>query len=195
MAVSTLVAVDPVRRRISGGHTRRVDGLASAPATIPSPRWALWSPGRTGTEWPRTSTSESERGRTSPLTAASTRCSAATPGGSGSGRCLTDVVAPGMSSTRRDLRAGSLVVRVVSLGRSSRPDHANGYGNGAAIFTSDGGRPGASRPRSRSGMVGINVAIPVPASTIRSAAGSAPCSVIPTRMGPTGCGSSPAPRS
>lgn len=40
--------------------------------------------------------------------------------------------------------------------------NANPYGNGAAIFTADGGAAREFRSRVSAGMVGINVPIPVP---------------------------------
>ena len=40
--------------------------------------------------------------------------------------------------------------------------NANPYGNGAAIFTADGGAAREFRSRVQAGMVGVNVPIPVP---------------------------------
>ena len=50
------------------------------------------------------------------------------------------------------------------LTRHSTSSGTNGYGNGAAIFTGDGGAAQRFETEVEAGMVGINVAIPVPVS-------------------------------
>ena len=56
------------------------------------------------------------------------------------------------------------VVRVESLVDALELIRANGYGNGAAIFTGIGGAAQRFETEVEAGMVGINVAIPVPVS-------------------------------
>jgi malonate-semialdehyde dehydrogenase (acetylating)/methylmalonate-semialdehyde dehydrogenase len=54
------------------------------------------------------------------------------------------------------------VLRVGSLGEAIDLVNANPYGNGTAIFTRDGAAARRFRREVTVGMVGINVAIPVP---------------------------------
>jgi len=54
------------------------------------------------------------------------------------------------------------LVRVDTLDDAMGLIDRNGYGNGAAIFTSDGGAAQRFETEVDAGMVGINVAIPVP---------------------------------
>jgi malonate-semialdehyde dehydrogenase (acetylating)/methylmalonate-semialdehyde dehydrogenase len=54
------------------------------------------------------------------------------------------------------------VVRVATFDDAIRLLEANPYGNGTAIFTRDGGAAREFCDRAPVGMVGINVAIPVP---------------------------------
>jgi malonate-semialdehyde dehydrogenase (acetylating)/methylmalonate-semialdehyde dehydrogenase len=54
------------------------------------------------------------------------------------------------------------VVRVDTLEEAIRTIDANPYGNGAAIFTSDGGAARGFQRRASAGMIGINVPIPIP---------------------------------
>ena len=79
------------------------------------------------------------------------------------GPCLFDRVRPGM--TIYDEEVFGPVLSVVRA--SSAPDavelvNANPYGNGAAIFTNDGGAARLFEQEVSAGMVGINVPIPVP---------------------------------
>jgi malonate-semialdehyde dehydrogenase (acetylating)/methylmalonate-semialdehyde dehydrogenase len=54
------------------------------------------------------------------------------------------------------------VVRVDTLDEAIATIDVNPYGNGAAIFTSDGGAARAFQRRASVGMIGINVPIPIP---------------------------------
>jgi malonate-semialdehyde dehydrogenase (acetylating) / methylmalonate-semialdehyde dehydrogenase len=54
------------------------------------------------------------------------------------------------------------VVRVDTLDEAIATIDGNPYGNGAAIFTSDGGAARAFQRRASVGMIGINVPIPIP---------------------------------
>jgi malonate-semialdehyde dehydrogenase (acetylating)/methylmalonate-semialdehyde dehydrogenase len=81
------------------------------------------------------------------------------------GPCLVDHVREGMK-----IYDDEIFGPVLSLVRVDRLDDAvglierDGYGNGAAIFTSDGAAAQHFETRVSAGMVGINVAIPVPVS-------------------------------
>ena len=57
------------------------------------------------------------------------------------------------------------LVRVDSLDQALDLIADNGYGNGAAIFTADGAAAQRFETEVEAGMVGINVAIPVPVSS------------------------------
>ena len=57
------------------------------------------------------------------------------------------------------------VVRVASFDEAVALVNANPYGNGAAVFTRDGGAARRFERTVRAGMVGINVPIPVPVAS------------------------------
>ena len=67
-------------------------------------------------------------------------------------------------SVYRDEVFGPLLVMLKADSFDSGLDliNANPYGNGAAIFTADGGAAREFRSRVQAGMVGVNVPIPVP---------------------------------
>ena len=71
---------------------------------------------------------------------------------------------PTTASAYRDEVFGPLlcVVRVADLDEALALVNASPYGNGAAIFTSDGGAARRFQHEIQAGMVGINVPIPVP---------------------------------
>ena len=67
------------------------------------------------------------------------------------GPTLIDHVTPDMSIYTDEIFGPVLsVVRVDTYDEALTLINANPYGNGTAIFTNDGARPDASRPRSRS---------------------------------------------
>jgi malonate-semialdehyde dehydrogenase (acetylating)/methylmalonate-semialdehyde dehydrogenase len=79
------------------------------------------------------------------------------------GPCLFDRVEPGMRIYDEEIFGPVLLV----VRRDSYPEalelvNANPYGNGAAIFTNDGGAARLFEQQVTAGMVGINVPIPVP---------------------------------
>ena len=84
-------------------------------------------------------------------------------GGHFLGPCLFDRVRPGMTIYDEEIFGPVLlVVRVADADEALRLVNANPYGNGAAIFTNDGGAARAFEQDVTAGMVGINVPIPVP---------------------------------
>jgi malonate-semialdehyde dehydrogenase (acetylating) / methylmalonate-semialdehyde dehydrogenase len=79
------------------------------------------------------------------------------------GPCVFDRVEPGMRVYDEEIFGPVLVV----VRRESYPEaleliNANPYGNGAAIFTHDGGAARRFEQEVTAGMVGVNVPIPVP---------------------------------
>jgi len=81
------------------------------------------------------------------------------------GASLLDRVEPGMRCYRDEIFGPVLnVVRADSYDRALRVINENPYGNGAAIFTRDGGAARQFQFDVEAGMVGVNVPIPVPVS-------------------------------
>jgi malonate-semialdehyde dehydrogenase (acetylating)/methylmalonate-semialdehyde dehydrogenase len=79
------------------------------------------------------------------------------------GPCLFDRVRPGMRIYDEEIFGPVLlVVRVDSYREAVDLVNASPFGNGAAIFTTDGGAARAFEQDAHAGMVGINVPIPVP---------------------------------
>ena len=79
------------------------------------------------------------------------------------GPSVLDRVTPAMSVYREEVFGPLLVLlRAPSFDEALELVNANEYGNGAAIFTSDGGAAREFRHRATAGMIGINVPIPVP---------------------------------
>lgn len=81
------------------------------------------------------------------------------------GGCLFDHVKPDMKIYRDEIFGPVLcLMRVNSYDEALWLVSEHAYGNGAAIFTQDGGCAQDFASRVRAGMVGINVPIPVPAA-------------------------------
>ena len=79
------------------------------------------------------------------------------------GPCLFDEVTPSMSIYQEEIFGPVLcVVRVETYEQATDLISKNPYANGAAIFTADGGAARRFEREVDAGMVGINVAIPVP---------------------------------
>jgi len=85
------------------------------------------------------------------------------PGGFFLGPTLLDHVAPGMKVYREEIFGPVLeVVRVRTLDEAIALVNANPYGNGTALFTRSGREAQRFEQEVQVGMVGVNVAIPVP---------------------------------
>jgi len=79
------------------------------------------------------------------------------------GGCLFDHVRPGMDIHRHEIFGPVLsIVRAASLGDAMAVIDAHEYGNGTCIFTRDGEAARYFTDRIQVGMVGVNVALPVP---------------------------------
>jgi malonate-semialdehyde dehydrogenase (acetylating)/methylmalonate-semialdehyde dehydrogenase len=88
---------------------------------------------------------------------------AASPDGFFLGGCLFDHVTPAMRIYREEIFGPVLcTLRVATLAEAQHLVDAHEFGNGAAIFTRDGGAARDFAHNVRAGMVGINVPIPVP---------------------------------
>jgi malonate-semialdehyde dehydrogenase (acetylating)/methylmalonate-semialdehyde dehydrogenase len=84
-------------------------------------------------------------------------------GGFFTGGTLFDHVQPGMRIYREEIFGPVLAcVRVAGLADALKLVNEHEFGNGVAIFTSDGGVAREFSRRVQAGMVGINVPIPVP---------------------------------
>jgi malonate-semialdehyde dehydrogenase (acetylating)/methylmalonate-semialdehyde dehydrogenase len=87
----------------------------------------------------------------------------ADPNGFYLGASLIDDVAPGMRVYDEEIFGPVLcIVRSPSFDEALEIVNANPYGNGAAIFTRDGGAARRFQFEVSCGMVGVNVPIPVP---------------------------------
>ncbi|HUY06894.1 MAG TPA: CoA-acylating methylmalonate-semialdehyde dehydrogenase [Acidimicrobiales bacterium] len=87
------------------------------------------------------------------------------PGGYWLGPSLFDNVQPQMSLYRNEIFGPVLsMIRVTNLDEALELIGTNPYGNGAAIFTSDGSAARRFQAEVEAGMIGINLPIPVPVS-------------------------------
>jgi len=88
------------------------------------------------------------------------------PGGFFLGPCLFDRVEPRMAIYRDEIFGPVLsVVRTRSYEEALALVNQNPYGNGVALFTRDGGAARRFEIDAQVGMLGINVAIPVPVAS------------------------------
>ncbi len=79
------------------------------------------------------------------------------------GPCVFDHVKPGMRIYDEEIfRPVLVVVRAESYPEALALLNANEYGNGATIFTRDGGAARLFEQEAMAGMIGVNVPIPVP---------------------------------
>ncbi|WNI18328.1 CoA-acylating methylmalonate-semialdehyde dehydrogenase [Actinacidiphila sp. ITFR-21] len=162
MAVSVLVAVDPVGDELVERIKKRIAGLTVGPGHAPGSEMGPLVTGAhrdkvtsyldTGVTDGATLTVD---GRTHPI--------GGEPTGFWLGPTLFDHVRPGMSVYDDEIFGPVLsVVRVASYDEGLALINANPYGNGTALFTNDGGAARRFQHEVEVGMVGINVPIPVP---------------------------------
>lgn len=84
-------------------------------------------------------------------------------GGHWVGPTVLDRVRPEMACARDEIFGPVLsVIRVPTLEAALELEQANEYGNATSIFTSSGAVARAVAERSSSGMIGVNVGVPVP---------------------------------
>ncbi|MBY8879493.1 CoA-acylating methylmalonate-semialdehyde dehydrogenase [Actinacidiphila acidipaludis] len=163
MAVSVLVAVDPVGDDLVERIKQRIAGLTVGPGCAAG---SEMGPLVTGAHRDKVTAyldagvtdgaTLAVDGRAHPLTGA-------TADGFWLGPTLFDNVKPGMSVYDDEIFGPVLsVVRVSSYDEGLALINANPYGNGTALFTNDGGAARRFQHEVEVGMVGINVPIPVP---------------------------------
>ncbi|MQS14215.1 CoA-acylating methylmalonate-semialdehyde dehydrogenase [Streptomyces kaniharaensis] len=169
MAVSVLVAVDPIGDELVDRIKQRIAALKVGPGCNGD---SEMGPLVTGQHRDKvTSYVESGLvdgaelavdGRKHPITTED-RNGAPTADGFWLGPTLFDHVKPGMSVYNDEIFGPILsVVRVASFEEGVALINANPYGNGTAVFTNDGGAARRFQFEVEVGMVGINVPIPVP---------------------------------
>ncbi|GAA4572606.1 CoA-acylating methylmalonate-semialdehyde dehydrogenase [Micromonospora coerulea] len=161
MAISALVAVEPVADALVAKIAQRMAGLRTGD-------------GRRGCDMgPLVTAAHAERVRSyveSGITAGAVPVldgrdvtPDGEPAGFWLGPTLFDHVTPDMSIYTDEIFGPVLsVVRVGSYDEAVDLVNANPYGNGTAIFTNDGGAARRYQHEVQVGMVGINVPIPVP---------------------------------
>ena len=163
MAISVVVAVEPVADELIGRITDRVGRLRVGPGTdersemgplvTAAHRDRVASYLDTGVAEGATLAVD---GRVHPVIGGDA-------GGFWLGPSVLDHVAPGMSCYTDEIFGPVLsVVRVPSYADAVRLVSENPYGNGTAIFTNDGGAARRFVSEVEAGMVGVNVPIPVP---------------------------------
>jgi malonate-semialdehyde dehydrogenase (acetylating) / methylmalonate-semialdehyde dehydrogenase len=159
MAISVAVAVGPVGDALVGAIAARIPGVTVGPGTDTG---AMMGPLITAAHRDRVAayvdgaTDEGAR-------VVVDGTSAVRDPGFFIGCSLIDDVKPGMRVYDDEIFGPVLcVVRVGTFDDAVALVNANQYGNGVALFTRDGGAARQFERRVTVGMVGINVAIPVP---------------------------------
>ncbi|WP_225846512.1 CoA-acylating methylmalonate-semialdehyde dehydrogenase [Streptomyces sp. HPF1205] len=164
MAVSVLVAVDPVGDELVTRIKRRMASLTVGPGSAPA---SEMGPLVTGAHRDKV-TSYLDAGVAEGAELAVDGRGHPVTGDTGAdgfwlGPTLFDRVRPGMSVYDDEIFGPVLsVVRVPSYDDGLALINANPYGNGTAVFTRDGGAARRFRHEVEVGMVGVNVPIPVP---------------------------------
>lgn len=162
MAISVLVAVGDVGDRIVPAIEQRMSQLRVGPGDDPA---SEMGPLITGAHRDRVAglvASGRKEGATV-VVDGTDFFAAGHEGGFWLGPCLLDDVRPDMRVYREEIFGPVLlVVRLDSLGKALALINANPYGNGTAIFTTDGASARRFQHEVEVGMIGINVPIPVP---------------------------------
>jgi len=163
MAISVLVAVDPIGDELVGKIRERVGKLTVGPGDRPE---SEMGPLVTKAHRDKVA-SYLDAGIADGATLAVDGRSHAVTGGDAEGFWLgpsvLDNVTPAMSCYTDEIFGPVLsVVRAGGYGEALDVVNANPYGNGTAIFTNDGGAARKFTNEVQVGMVGINVPIPVP---------------------------------
>ncbi|HUH08621.1 MAG TPA: CoA-acylating methylmalonate-semialdehyde dehydrogenase [Egibacteraceae bacterium] len=162
MAISAVVAVGDVGDRLVAELRERVSALVTGPGTDPSCQMGPL-------------VTAEHRARVAGYVDAGVEAGAAlvvdgrglVVGGHEDGfflgPCLFDHVTPQMSIYTDEIFGPVLVVlRADTFNEALDLVNRNPYGNGAAIFTNDGGAAREFQNTAQAGMVGVNVPIPVP---------------------------------
>jgi malonate-semialdehyde dehydrogenase (acetylating)/methylmalonate-semialdehyde dehydrogenase len=79
------------------------------------------------------------------------------------GPCILDRVGPDMECARTELFGPVLsILRVATLEEALAVEGQSAYGNATSVFTSSGAVARLVAERAQSGMIGVNVGVPVP---------------------------------
>ena len=163
MAISVVVAVDQVADDLVGRIAERVARLRVGPATDER---AEMGPLVTGPHRDKVAgylDSGVQDGATLAVDGRNHPVTGGEPGGFWLGPSVLDHVTPRMSCYTDEIFGPVLsVVRVPSPEQALDLVNANPYGNGVAIFTTEGGAARQFVSDVNVGMVGVNVPIPVP---------------------------------
>ena len=163
MAISVLVAVDPIGDELVAKIGERVAKLRVGPGTDAK---AEMGPLVTGAHRDKVASYLESGTRDGAVLAVDGREHPVTggdPAGFWLGPSVLDHVTPQMSCYTDEIFGPVLsVVRAGSYDDALNVINANPYGNGTAIFTNDGGAARRFTNEVEVGMVGVNVPIPVP---------------------------------
>ena len=163
MAISVLVAVDPIGDELVAKIGERVAKLRVGPGTDAK---AEMGPLVTGAHRDKVASYLESGTRDGAVLAVDGREHPVTggePSGFWLGPSVLDHVTPQMSCYTDEIFGPVLsVVRAGSYDEALNVINANPYGNGTAIFTNDGGAARRFTSEVEVGMVGVNVPIPVP---------------------------------
>jgi malonate-semialdehyde dehydrogenase (acetylating)/methylmalonate-semialdehyde dehydrogenase len=163
MAISAVVAVEPVGDDLLDRIRDRVSRLRVGPGTDER---AEMGPLVTGPHRDRVASyldTGVREGATLAVDGRAHPVIGGRPGGFWLGPSVLDHVTPSMSCYRDEIFGPVLsVVRAESYEAAVSLVNSNPYGNGAAVFTNDGGAARKFVSEVEAGMVGVNVPIPVP---------------------------------
>ncbi len=162
MAVSVVVAVDPVADDLVGAIAERISSITVGPGDDPD---SEMGPLVTEAHRDRVASYVEGAAATGAEVVVDGRDHDRVASGEGwyLGPTLLDHVAPEMPCYTDEIFGPVLsVVRAASYADAVALVNANPYGNGVAIFTNDGGAARRFQHEVEAGMIGINVPIPVP---------------------------------
>lgn len=163
MAISVVVAVDPVGDELTARIKERVAGLRVGPGDHPE---SQMGPLVTRAHRDRVASyldGAVAQGATLAVDGRDPDVPDGAGGGFWLGPAVLDHVTPEMDAYKDEIFGPVLsVVRAGSYEAAMELISANPYGNGTAIFTNDGGAARRFQNEVEVGMVGVNVPIPVP---------------------------------
>ena len=163
MAISVLVAVDPVGDELVAKISERIAGLRVGPGTDDKSEMGPLVTGEHRAKVASYLDSGVADGATLAVDGRQHPISGEQPDGFWLGPSVLDHVQPGMSCYTDEIFGPVLsVVRAPSYEAALEVINSNPYGNGTAIFTNDGGAARRFTHEVEVGMVGVNVPIPVP---------------------------------
>jgi malonate-semialdehyde dehydrogenase (acetylating)/methylmalonate-semialdehyde dehydrogenase len=163
MAISVVVAVDPVGDELLAKVKERVAGLKIGPGDDPESEMGPLVTREHRDKVASYLDSGVAQGATLAVDGRETPVLGGRGEGFWLGPTILDHVTPEMDAYRDEIFGPVLsIVRVGSYEEAMDLLNANPYGNGTAIFTNDGGAARRFQNEVEVGMVGINVPIPVP---------------------------------